>query len=120
MSYLQLQKRTFLLVFFFSSALFAAAQTATISGTVKDVNGQSLEGASITIQGTSKGAVADKNGNYSISANPGKHTLIASFVGYATQRTEINLTDKGEVHDFVLTAGADLGAVDLGRPGRCH
>lgn len=113
MSYLQLQKRTFLLVFFFSSALFAAAQTATISGTVKDVNGQSLEGASITIQGTSKGAVADKNGNYSISANPGKHTLIASFVGYATQRTEINLTDKGEVHDFVLTAGADLGAVTV-------
>ncbi|MGZ3887332.1 MAG: TonB-dependent receptor [Flavisolibacter sp.] len=113
MSYLQLQNKACLLGICLQLAFMAPAQNITIKGVVKDVTGQSLEGASVTIQGSSKGAVADFNGNYSLTVTPGKYTLVASYVGYSTQRLELNVTDRGAIHDFVLTPGADLGAVTV-------
>lgn len=73
----------------------AFAQNALLRGTVKDANGQTLVGASVTVQGSSKGTLTDNNGNYSLSLAPGKYTVVVSYVGYATQRNEITVTDKG-------------------------
>ena len=99
-----------ILIFAFSGVV---AQTATIRGSVKDVSGQILAGASVTIQGTSQGTVADKDGNYSLTAAPGKHTVVASFVGYGTQSADVTVTDKGAIHDFVLASAGDLGVVTV-------
>ena len=70
---------------------------STVTGTVTDENGTPLPGASVVVKGTTTGAVADFDGNYSINvASDG--VLIFSFVGYAPQevsvngRTSINIT----------------------------
>ncbi len=72
--------------------LSANAQTgATINvrGTIKDVTGEPIVGASILLQGTTSGVVTDYNGNFSIQA-PGNGTLVISYVGYLTQTISIN------------------------------
>lgn len=112
MSYqLLVSKRSGLLASLLLYALCTVAQS--IRGTVKDLNGQALSGASVTIQGTSKGTVADNEGNYSIATAPGKYTVIVSFVGYSTQRIEVTVTERGALQDFVLASGGELGTVTI-------
>ena len=57
---------------------------ADIKGTVLDETGAPLPGATITIQGTTKGTVSDIDGNFSIDM-PENGTLMISFIGYKTQ-----------------------------------
>ena len=72
------------------------AQT-TISGTISDTEGP-LPGASVVAKGTTTGAVADFDGNYSITLPEGSTILVFSYVGYSPQeinvdgRTSINVT----------------------------
>ena len=100
------------LIFLFCNR--SLAQNATVQGLVKDMEGQPLSGASVQIQGTRGGTFTDANGNYSLSVAPGKHTLIVSFVGYATQRTEINVGTGGTtVPDITLQNTGDLSAITV-------
>lgn len=55
----------------------------TISGRVTDTLGVPLEGATITVKETNKMAVTNKDGKFSIDADPGQ-TIVVSFVGYGT------------------------------------
>src|SRR5688572_26569929 len=93
----------FLLGFFSFATSFA--QNATISGTVKNAEGQPLAGASVQLQGNKGGAVTDNNGNFSLQAAPGKHILIISYVGHATQRTEVTVSGNTTQDITLLTAG---------------
>ncbi len=79
---------TFLL--FLTSSLFAfttQAQTGVICGTVFDGKyKEPLIGASVLIDGTTTGAIADIDGNFRIeNVRPGKYTLQASYVSYNTE-----------------------------------
>lgn len=68
----------------------AHAQEITVTGTVTDAGAQSpLPGATVTIQGTSRGTAADADGTYELEA-PSSGTLVFSFVGYASQEVPIN------------------------------
>ena len=58
----------------------AIAQTPTIQGSVKDATGQILSGASVQILGGKKGSMTDNSGNYSLTANPGRHIFIVSVI----------------------------------------
>ena len=60
----------------------------TVTGTV-NANGLPLPGATIIVKGTSKGAVSDFDGAYSINVGSQK-TLVFSYVGYETQEVLIN------------------------------
>lgn len=76
-----------------STVLFAgnlAAQNATITGIVtgKDTKNY-LVGASVLVKGTTKGTVADANGQYKLLVPVGKQTIEFSFIGYQTQTREI-------------------------------
>src|SRR6266496_5257201 len=96
------------LVFLFISFI-TFAQSGTIKGTVKDASGQVMPGASVQVQGTKTGTVADNNGNYSLSVSPGKHILIVSFAGYITERTEILVTQSGVTDlNIMLKDAGDL------------
>jgi iron complex outermembrane receptor protein len=99
-----------LLLFSFTQAF---AQTATIRGTVRDANGQILPGASVTIEGTTRGAVADNNGHYTLSASPGKQTLVISFVGFQTQRKEVVVGERGTIADIILAGTGEMGVVTV-------
>lgn len=56
----------------------------TISGTIKDAEtGEFIIGATIVIKGTTKGAITDINGNFSMQASEGTE-LVITYVGYGT------------------------------------
>ncbi|HLW07668.1 MAG TPA: TonB-dependent receptor [Marinilabiliaceae bacterium] len=70
------------------SILFAQNQI-TINGKVTDANNQPIPGATILIEGTSQGTIADMDGNYALQAESNA-TLQFSFIGFETQEIPIN------------------------------
>lgn len=81
-----------LLVLLFTTV--AQAQTVTVTGTVKDTTGEPVIGANVAVVGVpGKGATADLDGNFTITAVPSDATLRISFVGMKTQ--EITLKNGG-------------------------
>lgn len=60
------------------------AQTRTIKGTVTDMSGETVIGASISIPGSTIGTLSDVNGKYSMSVPTDATTLKFSFVGFET------------------------------------
>ncbi|KFF02411.1 vWA domain-containing protein [Flavobacterium reichenbachii] len=69
------------------------AQEKTITGIISDESGAPVPGASVTIQYTKKGTMADFDGKYSIQAQKGD-MLVFSFIGYQTQRQRVENTEK--------------------------
>ncbi|GAB5474017.1 MAG: TonB-dependent receptor [Maribacter sp.] len=64
-------------------------QAQTITGNVADDVGP-LSGASVVVKGTTVGAVADFDGNYTIDVPEGSNTLVFSYVGYSAQEIAID------------------------------
>jgi len=87
------------LVLFLAGGAFVASAQQKISGTVKDVNGQPVIGASVMVEGTTVGAVVDMDGLYTLSV-PDNSTIVASCIGYAD--VKVKVTAGREVYDFVL------------------
>ncbi|MFT7071695.1 TonB-dependent receptor [Patiriisocius sp. Uisw_017] len=69
-------------------SICAVAQS-TVTGTVIDKNNIPVAGANIVEKGTSNGALADFDGNYTITVQDGA-TLVISFVGYETRSVDVN------------------------------
>jgi TonB-linked SusC/RagA family outer membrane protein len=87
-----------LLLFLCCAILFigeAAAQDRTITGTVTDVTGAPVAGASITIKGTNRGANSDADGKFSIPVPAGTKTLVITSVNLAP--LEINISNKSSL-----------------------
>lgn len=63
-------------------------QRGAITGKVVDANtGENIIGANVLIEGTSIGAATDIEGKYFIkNVEPGKHTLVISFISYASRK----------------------------------
>ncbi|MEM7373363.1 MAG: TonB-dependent receptor [Bacteroidota bacterium] len=61
-----------------------------ISGTVSSADGEALQGATITVQGSTVGTLSDASGKYELELPNGATTLVVSYVGYQTQRLAIN------------------------------
>jgi len=78
-------------------------QPRTISGTVTDEEGEPVIGSTVTVRGTTIGAVSDMNGNYNLEVPTDAEILVFSFVGMLTQevsienQTEINITLETDV-----------------------
>ncbi|MCD7971650.1 MAG: SusC/RagA family TonB-linked outer membrane protein [Candidatus Azobacteroides sp.] len=92
-------KRIFLLLLIgsFCSAVFGQK---VIQGTVYDASDDmsTLPGVSILVKGTSKGAITDIDGNYSITIDPDKDKeLVFSFIGMETQTISIRNRDRIDV-----------------------
>jgi len=62
----------------------------TVTGNVTDFLGNPLVGVSVSLKGTSSGAVTDGNGNYSLTLKNGEGMLVFSYVGYEKKEVEIN------------------------------
>ena len=105
---------SFLLLLFVFGSLYANAQTATITGTVRDSRGP-VSGASVLLDGTGKGTTTNDDGNYSIQVAPGTYTLIISYVGTLTQRFTVTLTaNSTTVRHADMIATGDLMTVTVG------
>jgi TonB-linked SusC/RagA family outer membrane protein len=61
---------------------------AEVHGRVTDSSGSPIPGVSVHIKGTSKGAITNENGRYSINAGPGD-LLVFSFIGYDSKEVPV-------------------------------
>jgi len=76
-----------LLCFF---VLPAMAQNRSVTGKVTDSkDGSPLIGASVSLKGTTIGAVTDINGAFTLSVPQSGKTLVISYIGYATKEVAI-------------------------------
>lgn len=69
----------------------AVLQAQTVRGKITDESGVGMPGVNIIVKGTTIGSTSDAQGNYIIEVPPGgQHTLVYSFIGYATQEINVN------------------------------
>lgn len=78
-----------------------AQQLVTLSGKITSADGLPVAQATLAVEGTSYGTYSDDNGNYSLGLPQGTYTVVASFIGYESQKKSVSLTGKKTV-DFVL------------------
>lgn len=64
----------------------------TVSGIIRDKSGEPVPGAVVTLKGTSRGAMADMQGRYSITAGKGD-VLEFSCLGYRTESVTVSKTE---------------------------
>ena len=65
-----------------------------ISGKVVDRNDNPLFGANIILKGTFMGSTSDFDGLYRIdNVDPGKYTLMISYIGYKSQEVELYISE---------------------------
>ncbi|MCX6254615.1 MAG: TonB-dependent receptor [Bacteroidia bacterium] len=86
-------KKLFLLIvmFVFVSGYTLLAQTIVITGTVtSSVEGEgAIPGVTVTVKGTTVGAITDVNGKYSLTAPQAATTLVFSYIGMKKQEVQI-------------------------------
>ncbi len=84
---------------------FADAQGRAISGKVSDAGGNSLPGVSVTVKGTSQGAISDVAGKFSVQA-PNNATLVFSYIGYKALEVKV-----GSQSNYDVTLEEDAAAL---------
>ena len=90
-----------------NSLLFGQGSTASVAGSVKDMSGAALTGASVTVKHVETGLVrsvqADANGSYSVTSLPvGEYEITAEKMGF-----------RREVRNGITLAVAQQALVDL-------
>ena len=80
------------------TALPMSAQNRIVRGTVVDQTGETVIGANVRVNGTTRGVITDINGEFEIAADA-KEKLTISFIGYidaivAADKTNLKITLK--------------------------
>ncbi len=98
-----------LVLLLLSCATVVVNAQKTITGTVKEAVGP-IPGVSVLIKGTSRATQTDKNGQFSISANPAD-VLVFSAIGYSAQ--EISVGDKSTINVTLKENANELAEVQI-------
>lgn len=89
----------------------AIVQDRQVTGTITDGTGMPLAGATVVVEGTTRGTVTNFDGKYTIGLRDNDNILVFSSLGYQTERIEvgtqttINLTlkeDFSQLEEIVL------------------
>ncbi|MDP3912447.1 MAG: TonB-dependent receptor [Bacteroidota bacterium] len=103
-------------IFFIILTVELSAQKHTLFGYIKDkTTGESLIGATISLEDRSIGTASNNYGFYSLTIPQGKHRIICSYVGYQGLNKEIELLNEtnlnlelevrdSKLEDVVVTA----------------
>ena len=97
--------RSFFFLFLITCSFLASAQAQTLSGTVfEEGQRERITGASIYAPGFQTiVAIADENGNYSLSVNTGNNLIICSFIGMENDTFIVSmLSGQTLIHNFYL------------------
>jgi iron complex outermembrane receptor protein len=82
--------RLFLMLFTVLTGITALAQERkTVSGTVSDESGATLQGVSVAVKGASAIAATDARGHFSVSLTASQNVLVFSSVGYETAEVTV-------------------------------
>ncbi len=91
----------FLIVLLSVLVFQAFGQQGTIRGKVfDDATGESLVGVTVLVKGTTRGAVTDLDGKFSLKIEPGTYNLRVSYISYQTVTIEDVEVKTGEVTLF--------------------
>ena len=104
-------KRSAALVLLFL-ALFkiskSQSQSWKITGEIKNQSGEALSSASVFISNSTKGALTNATGKFTINGLPnGNYNLIVSFIGYQTQIYPLTINGKNDSVLFVMNQNAE-------------
>ena len=105
-------QRLMFTVLFTVFALGVSAQNK-VTGTVVDVSGEAIIGASVMVKGTSNGTITDYDGNFTIQNVPQNGSLVISYVGYRNQtvavagksQIKVTLEEDRQLLDEVVVVG---------------
>lgn len=82
-------------ILFIAFSLFSAsllAQNGSITGNIKTSDGKPAEFVNVSVKGSAKGSVSDKDGNFTINnLKPGSYQLVATFVGASKQEQHVEV-----------------------------
>jgi iron complex outermembrane receptor protein len=103
----------FLAVVMLLASNAVSAQNRMVRGTVTDAEtGEALIGATVTVVGTTRGAVTDIDGNYGVEIPTGSTQLRIAYTGYAEQMVDLTASNvvnvalkPGTVLDEVVVIG---------------
>ncbi|MDF1695620.1 MAG: SusC/RagA family TonB-linked outer membrane protein [Saprospiraceae bacterium] len=108
-------KKLSLLLFMLLCAVSMTFAQRTVTGTITDVNGETLIGANVLAKGTSTGTITDVDGSFSLEVPDGNNTLVISYTGYQTQEVDItgqsNITitmAEGQLLDEIVVTGLGI------------
>jgi iron complex outermembrane receptor protein len=109
-------------IFFVSAGYHLQGQTAgssKISGQVISDQGETLQGVSVVVVGTTQGTITDMKGRYEINIAPGSYIINFSFIGYQTATREVVVGQAAQIIDVSLieTAASLNEVVILGSRG---
>ena len=68
---------------------YSGAQNINVSGNVQDTSGFPIPGVNVVVKNTTKGAVTDFDGNFTITNIATGSTLTFSYIGYVTKQVVI-------------------------------
>lgn len=71
------------------SVLSLPADTVSLRGTITDANGNPLPGATVMIQGTSRGTTTDTNGDFRLIGKGGQRTFQIRYTGFTPVDTSL-------------------------------
>ncbi len=85
-----------------------AQGTGSVTGIVRNEQGQPIANASVTVRGTRIGAVTSENGRYLLTEVPlGKRVVVASLIGYGDAQQEVEVATAPPANaDFTLLVKA--------------
>ncbi len=92
-------KKFILFILFIAVAIPFTWSQFTVSGKVTNAKKQPLEGANVSINGTSMGTITDRNGNFTIkNLKGGQYDFVASYLGYNNSLKPINIKQDTEIN----------------------
>ena len=96
-------KRFILMLFLLATII--KAQSFRISGTVRDAsNGEPLPFANITVNNNDAGTTTGTGGKYELNLGKGNYELLVSYIGYKTEKLEIEVDNENLLLNVSLTS----------------
>ncbi len=106
-----MRKKESLVLLLFIALLFCLGgkAQAQVCGTVTSVGGDKLMFATVYIDGTTNGVYTNENGEFCLKeVEQGTHTLVIQYLGYQSQRMEINYQDQALFHVIEMIEESQL------------
>ena len=99
-------------LFFLTSFLCFSQNRVTLNGYVRDsLTGESIIGASITINGQTRGVASNLYGFYSITLEPGTYSFSVTHISFLTKRLELVLNNDNSFNFDIVPKSSDISEV---------
>ncbi len=96
-------KHTYIILILLFTFISAQAQ---LTGTITSTQGDTLAYASVYVEGTAKGTIANENGAYNIDLSEGIYNIVYQYIGYEKVVHKIKIDTSSQSKDVVLKESA--------------